>query len=48
MFKSLAAALFPFFLTAVTTLCAELNDSQKLGRDIFKELIEKIFRINTF
>jgi hypothetical protein len=35
MFKSRAAALFLFFLTGLT-----LHDSQKLARDIFKELIE--------
>jgi hypothetical protein len=40
MFKSRSAGLFLSFLMCGTPLCSELNDSQKLARDIFKELIE--------
>jgi acetylornithine deacetylase/succinyl-diaminopimelate desuccinylase-like protein len=40
MLKSRSAGLFLLFLMCATPLCAQLNDSQKLARDIFKELIE--------
>lgn len=40
MLKSRSAGLFLLFLMCATPLCAQLNDSQKRARDIFRELIE--------